>query len=133
IPDLFMGRPVILTGRFTGHGEATVHVSGRYAGAVRDFAIPVHLDDAQNQNSGVSSVWARMKIAALADQSTWDTAQDWPGSIKQVALDYGLMSAYTAFVAVDATTQTTGGPGSTIAVPVPVPQGVRFDTTVGEK
>jgi Ca-activated chloride channel family protein len=43
------------------------------------------------------------------------------------------MSAFTAFVAVDSTRQTDGTYGTTIAVPVPVPEGVRYDTTVEKK
>ena len=49
-----------------------------------------------------------------------------------MALDYGLMSAYTAFVAVDSSRVTDGDHGTTVAVPVPVPDGVRYDTTVPE-
>jgi len=52
--------------------------------------------------------------------------------IKQVALDYDLMSAFTSFVAVDSLTQTRGGPGTTVPVAVPVPQGVNYKTTVQE-
>ena len=54
-------------------------------------------------HAGLPAVWARMKIADLADWATYDTLADLPGQIKQVALEYGLMSSYTAFVAVDAT------------------------------
>ncbi|GAG97946.1 unnamed protein product, partial [marine sediment metagenome] len=42
----------------------------------------------------------------------------------------GLMSAYTAFLAVDSAIVTEGDSGVTVAVPVPVPDGVRYDTTV---
>jgi len=52
------------------------------------------------------------------------------GEIKQVALEYGLMSAYTAFVAVDSSRRTEGDHGVTVVVPVPVPDGVRYETTV---
>ena len=52
--------------------------------------------------------------------------------IRDVALNYGLMSAYTAFVAVDSSTRTAGSHGTTVAVPVPVPKGVPYDTTVPE-
>jgi len=69
----------------------------------------------------------------LADRSLWDPQQDLPASIKQVALEHGLMSAFTAFVAVDSSTQTAGDHGTTVAVPVPVPQGVKYETTVTEK
>ena len=57
---------------------------------------------------------------------------DLPEAIKQVALNYNLMSAYTAFVAVDSLTRTAGAHGITVAVPVPVPDGVRYETTVSE-
>ena len=52
--------------------------------------------------------------------------------VKQVALDYNLMSAHTAFVAVDSKTRTAGDHGTTVHVPVPVPEGVRYDTTVSD-
>jgi Ca-activated chloride channel family protein len=56
-----------------------------------------------------------------------------PDQIKQVALDYGLMSAFTAFVAVDSTRQTEGTEGVPVPVAVPVPEGVKYSTTVPEK
>ena len=43
------------------------------------------------------------------------------------------MSAYTAFVAVDSSQVTAGDHGTTVNVPVPVPDGVRYDTTVIEQ
>lgn len=133
VPDLFVGRPVILTGKFTGSGKTTLHVRGRYAGEAREFDIPVDLNDASNEHPGIASVWARMKIGALADQSAWDDSQDFAAGIKHVALDYGLMSQFTSFVAVDSSVKTAGDGGTTVAVPVPVPQGVHYDTTVQEK
>ena len=67
-----------------------------------------------------------------ADRATYVRNAELPDQIKQVALQYGLMSAYTAFVAVDSLTRTTGDFGTTVAIPVPVPEGVRYDTTVQE-
>ncbi|HXE56114.1 MAG TPA: hypothetical protein VN541_24020, partial [Tepidisphaeraceae bacterium] len=76
------------------------------------------------------AVWARMKIADLADRAGYEGGIDLPGQIRQIAMEYNLMSAYTSFVAVDSTARTAGDHGVTVAVPVPVPEGVRYDTTV---
>jgi Ca-activated chloride channel family protein len=73
---------------------------------------------------------ARKRIEDLATQSTYDTNPDLPCEIKQVSLQYGLMSVYTAFIAVDSTRTMQGDHGITVAVPVPIPDGVRYDTTV---
>jgi Ca-activated chloride channel family protein len=132
-PDLFVGRPIVITGQFTGKGPTTVHVKGKFAGEIRQFDIPINLDAAESQHRGIASVWARMKIAALADQSTWDDSADFTTSIRQVALDFDLMSQFTSFIAVDSSTRTAGDHGTTLAVPVPVPDGVRYDTTVQER
>jgi len=132
VPDLFVGRPVILTGRFTG-GEArtTVRVRGRVAGETREVAIPVSLDAAEHK--GIPFVWARTRIEELSDLALDGTDKEAPEQIKRLALDFSLMSAYTAFVAVDSLTKTAGDHGISVAVPVPVPDGVRYDTTVQER
>lgn len=132
-PDLFVGRPVILTGRFQGEAGAPIRVSGQVGGERVEFAVPLEADAPPAAHPGLPSVWARMKIADLADESTYAPNAELPGQIKQVALDYGLLSAFTAFVAVDSTCQTEGAEGTTVPVAVPVPEGVKYETTVPEK
>jgi Ca-activated chloride channel family protein len=132
LPDLWVGRPVILTGKFNGPGDATVKVRGKVGGETREIAIPVNFDDRVANHAGIKSVWARGKIADLYDRTTYEGNPDLPAEVKQVALEHGLMSAYTAFVAVDSSTKTAGEHGTTVAVPVPVPAGVRYETTVPE-
>lgn len=130
IPDLFVGRPVILTGRFTGRGDTTIRVTGNIGDLTQEIAIPLNLSESASTHQGIACVWARKQIETLANRATYDSDLDLPGEIKQVALEYGLMSSYTAFIAVDSSRKTTGDHGVTVAVPVPVPDGVRYDTTV---
>ncbi|MBN2505775.1 MAG: VWA domain-containing protein [Verrucomicrobia bacterium] len=131
LPDLFVGRPVILTGRFEGAPDAEIRITG-HAGA-QPVQVSLHAPAVQSAaaHPALPHVWARMKIADLYDQ--WAFRPD-PGvaeAIRKVALEYGLMSAYTAFVAVDASRRTVGREGTTVPVAVPVPDGVRYETTVG--
>ncbi len=74
-----------------------------------------------------------MKIADLSDRLLRDSSGEVAGEIKQVALNFGLMSAYTAFVAVDISRVTEGKERTTVPVAVPVPDGVKYETTVQEK
>ena len=68
-------------------------------------------------------------------EQTWggDPAGELSGAIRTTALEYGLMSAYTSFVAVDASERTAGDRGTTVNQSVPVPNGVRYDTSVAER
>ena len=132
IPDLFVGRPVIVTGRFEGAAPHSVRISGRAGDQIRDIEFATNAASAETRHDGLAAVWARTRIADLADRSLYEGGGELLDEIKQVALEFGLMSAYTAFVAVDSMTRTAGTHGTTVAVPVPVPDGVRYETTVQE-
>ena len=129
INDLFVGRPVIVTGRYTGELNANaVRVTGRAGTRDVSVDVPIHPSD----GNGIDAVWARMKIADLSNRMTWqgDPHGETASMIRHVALNHSLVSAYTAFVAVDTATRTAGTFGTTVPVPVHVPDGVRYETTV---
>ncbi|MCC6678959.1 MAG: VWA domain-containing protein [Phycisphaerales bacterium] len=130
-PDLFVGRPVLITGRFEGEFSRPITVRGRAGGKPREFTVPVGGSTSVAAARTLPQVWARMKIADLARQQIAGRG-DTTGGIRQLALDYSLMSSYTAFIAVDSASRTAGDFGTTVSVPVPVPEGVKYDTTVQE-
>ena len=128
IPDLFVGQPVILTGRFDGSPRGSVTVSGKVGNEKLHFDMAL-AENNTSADAGIRTVWARTKIADLGDEFI-RTGRDVTGDIRNTAIEYGLMSQYTAFIAVDSLTRTTGEHGTTVNVPVPMPDGVRYDTTV---
>jgi Ca-activated chloride channel homolog len=130
VPDMFVGRPVIITGKFKEQKNTKIRVSGRIGNLDDEIVIPVTFSESAATHPGIACVWARKQIETLANQATYDTDSELPIRIRQVALEYGLMSNYTAFIAVDSSLQTTGSYGVTVPVAVPVPDGVRYDTTV---
>ncbi len=129
IPDLFVGRPIIITGRFENKSNTTIRISGKIGDLAQEFNIPVKLDSTA-KHPGIASIWARKQIETLASRAAYDNDSQLPEKIKQVALEYSLMSAYTSFIAVDSSRQTAGDHGISVAVPVPVPDGVKYETTV---
>ncbi len=132
IPDLFVGRPVIVTGRYKGEGVARIRITGTAAGERKEILLTADLGDTAARHVGLPSIWARKKIMVLSDQSTHDRERPYATEIKNLALEFNLMSAYTAFVAVDSKTRTTGDHGTTVPVAVPVPEGVKYETTVDD-
>ena len=130
LPDLFVGRPLTLSGRFQGE-PAPVTVSATTAdGAHRAFM--VETTEAGAGGASIAKVWARANIAALADRQavTGDPHGELGDAILRVALQHRLSSNYTSFVAVDSSERTEGEYGVTVQQAVPVPRGVRYETTV---
>jgi len=141
LPDVYVGRPVVITGRIPatsgGDSELNFKVSGRAAGVQMEFPTKAIFGTAEARQGGLGltqraalpALWARRKIADMADYAGAD-ARRFAEEVKAVALRYNLMSAYTSFVAVDSMTRTGGSSGVTVQVPVPMPDGVRYETTV---
>jgi Ca-activated chloride channel family protein len=135
LPDLFVGRPVMVTGRFDPKRSpgATIRVTGRAGGERLPILVPVEMGNtAGSENGSLASLWARRRIEALSDRFVERESERTVERIRETALEFGLVSAYTSFVAVDSLTRTTGPAGRTVEVAVPVPEGTRYETTVGE-
>jgi Ca-activated chloride channel family protein len=124
---------VALTGRFTGSGEATIRVRGRAAGKRIEVAIRARLEEAGDHREALAKIWARSHIASLHNRMVISPPSiEFKQAITDTALRYGLVSSFTSFVAVDSTRRTEGSHGTTVQVPVPVPKGVKYETTVEE-
>jgi Ca-activated chloride channel family protein len=133
VPDLWVGRPVAITGRINGPVAAKITVHARVGGQPTTFDLPTGAEQ-DTSRPAIAQIWARMKIADLAERSLWASgAEELLDRIRGVALDYGLLSKFTAFVAVDSSRVTEGDHGTTVVQPVAVPEGVRYDTTVGQE
>jgi Ca-activated chloride channel family protein len=133
LPDLFVGRPVIVTGRYVGKMPSAVRVSGRMGRQNKTIDVSVREASGESLNAALPQVWARTKLAELGDRATWDpeAGRDIAGTTRATSLEFALLSPYTAFIAVDSMTRTSGAYGTTVQVPVPVPEGVKYETTVG--
>ena len=132
LPDMFVGRPVVVTGKFLGTATDIV-VSGTAAGEIRRVTVAGAGSAAANVY--VPKIWARLRIADLTDRQAWqsDPYEELGAEIRGTALEHQLMSDYTSFVAVDTSQRTEGEHATTVHQAVPVPDGVRYETTVQER
>jgi Ca-activated chloride channel homolog len=137
IPDLFSAKPVVVTGRFTSPGRATIRLKGKMAG--QDYAreIPVELPESMASHDVLASLWARARVDDLMDQDyqgaqSGNMRADLKDTITQLGIEYRLMTQFTSFVAVEERLVTDGGQPRRIDVPVEVPQGVNRETAYPE-
>ena len=132
LPDLFVGRPIVVTGKYLG-SASDVAVVGRQGSERHRQTISAA--EAGIENPNIAKIWARLRIADLTDRRARqaDPSNELGAEIQRTALEYQLMSDYTAFVAVDSSRTTEGDHGTTVHQAVPVPEGVRYETTVNRR
>jgi Ca-activated chloride channel family protein len=136
IPELWAGRPVILFGRYRGAGDAAVNVSGMVEAEPVSWPLQVKLPESEPANDVLAKVWARQKIEDLMQQSFYAGSPEVEEVVTALALDYKLMSQYTSFVAVDSEKPVeateAAAPPRRMLVPVPLPEGTRWEGFFGE-
>ena len=131
IPDLFSAKPVVVTGRYTGPGRATIRLKGKMAG--NDFVreIPVELPEAMASHDVLASLWARARVDDLMGQDfqgmhSENMRADLKDTITQLGIEYRLMTQFTSFVAVEEIVVTDDGQPRRIDVPLESPAGVNM-------
>ena len=131
IPDLYSGRPILVTGRYRGDPPREALLTGRTQGRRHRVTIPT-LGSVARERASLDAIWAREKIADLS-RSAWiepGRASRIQRDILNVALEHGLVSQFTAFVAVDGREAVNdGAPERTVLISVPFPEGTESDPT----
>lgn len=131
LPDVFNDRPVVLYGRFDGVGEAQAVVTGKLGGKPWSQTIDLNFT-AKSDAPAIPVLWARKRIAEIKRTNYIATFRGEGKStteedITKLALDYGIMSEYTSFVAVEKKIINVGGKQRTVAVPVEQADGVEMN------
>ncbi len=136
LPDLFTGKPLVVSGRYSAAAQGSIVIHGKRAGDDFTREIAVHFNDGASGDTTLSSFWARRKIDNLM-------SQDWAGlqagtvkpevqkEITQLGLSYRLMTQFTSFVAVEERVVTTNGKPQRVEVPVEMPEAMSYEGVFG--
>lgn len=124
IPDMFAARPVIVFGKWKGIPQGTIKLEGLSG----DKSYLTNLDVSQVKpsptNSALRYLWARNRIAMLADYHHFSHDDTHTQEITRLGLDYNLLTDFTSFVAIDSLRRNPTGKSSTVYQPLPLPEGV---------
>jgi Ca-activated chloride channel family protein len=130
IPDLFANRPVIVFGKYTGKASGSITLSGTTGEKPYEFKVDLKDIQADPRNSALRYLWARHRIAVLADDNALSADDARAKEATRLGLDYNLLTEYTSFVAIDSLKRTDGKETTTVKQPLPLPEGVS-DYAVG--
>ncbi|MBC8066148.1 MAG: VWA domain-containing protein [Chlorobia bacterium] len=136
IPDVFSENPVIITGRYSNPGKGKLTLKGELGG--QPWSKTIDLDFPANAHApALESLWARQRVDELTRRN--HLAAAYPESSKvsnediiQVALEFGIMTQLTSFVAVEKKVINIGGKQRTVAVPVEMADGVSYEGIFGK-
>jgi Ca-activated chloride channel family protein len=133
IPDLWMGQPIRIHGRYTKGGVDTIVVHGRLVNRAYQQKLRVHLPTNEPAHAAMATVWARQKVHQLMNQMVREGKMDkLIEEVTQLGLTFRLMTKWTSFVAVEEKVVNVDGKPQTVVQPVEMPEGVSYEGVFGE-
>ncbi len=124
IPDLFAQRPLIVFGKYRGPAQGRISVEGHNGLGAFTSAVSVADATPSQNNEALRWLWARHRIANLADVGQLGRDPSIEAEVTALGLRYHLMTEYTSFIAVDSDRRNSDGNSVTVEQPLPLPQGV---------
>jgi len=136
IPDLFDEAPVTILGRYTRAGSGTVTLRGMTAAGPWERTVTLSLPESQPAHDTIATMWARGKIDQIKGRDlrgvqNGTIATELKQEIIRLGEQFGIMSEYTSFVAVDKLRVTIAGRPRLINVPIELPAGTNFEGFFG--
>jgi Ca-activated chloride channel family protein len=123
LPDLFEAAPIVVRARYRGQPKGAVTLSGSDAVGMpwkQSISAPV-----TEQSASVHSIWARGRVRDLEDRYAIGSGDQTKleKEILATSLGFGVLSRFTAFVAVDNEVVNSGGEVASVVQPVESPEG----------
>ena len=132
LPDVFARRPVILFGKWKGDPTGTLTLTGTAGSGPFRQSFDLSRIEARPDNAALRYLWARSRLADLADYQQVGADSERKREIATLGLTYNLLTSETSFVAVDPVARNADpGQTPTVAQPLPLPAGVG-DLAVGD-
>ncbi len=128
LTDLFTAKPVVINGRYSKAGKGVVKLKGKIAGQYYEREINVDFPEAEEKNDVLTTLWARRKVAELmstdlAGIQNRKGDKEIEDRITNLGLEFGIMTQFTSFVAVEERSVNTDGTPRRVDVPVENPDG----------
>ncbi len=133
IPDLFLGQPVVLHGKYKEPGKGKLRLRGKLGGRRYEQEVEVLLPGERLEGEAIGTLWARARIEDLSNENIVTPTPRLEEQITEVALAHDLVSAYTSFVAVEKTFVTGSEEPVLVEVPVTMPDGVSYWGVFGNR
>ncbi|MBN1770756.1 MAG: PDZ domain-containing protein [Deltaproteobacteria bacterium] len=137
LPDLFAGQTINLVARYTRAAEGTAYVEARVGARQVRLPVAVRLPEAEAGNAALAPIWARWRISDLSEDLVMADTDAKRGELKKqitdLAVEFRLVSQFTAFVAVDDSRVVGDGRPLRVVQPVELPEGVSYEGIFGEQ
>lgn len=131
LPDVYAGMPLVVAGLYDTPASGTVKLNATVGGRRVSIPLEVTLPE-KNMQRPVAYLWARRRIHELMARDFGELDDATRRQITGIGLNFGLVTEFTSYVAVDKTRVVNqSGKVKTLVQPAATPEGVDHSAAIG--
>lgn len=98
LPDMFCETQLMLLGRYEGHGDAVLKLSGAIGSEQQEFSKNVNFAELETGNDHLPQLWAQRRVAELVDQAALNGySEELRREIERISKEYDVITEDTHF------------------------------------
>ena len=99
LPDLFRGDQLVLVGRYSGHTDGAIKLTGSMGGETKNLAFDAKFPEAAKDHEFIPRLWATRRVGYLLDEIRLrGENKELKDEVSELARQYGIVTPYTAFL-----------------------------------
>jgi Ca-activated chloride channel family protein len=99
LPDLYKGDTLMVFGRYSGSGKATIALNGTCNGEEKRFRSDVNFTDSDHTNAFIPRLWATRRVGWLLDEiRLHGESRELKDEVVRLAREHGIVTPYTAYL-----------------------------------
>ena len=99
LPDLFAGTQLLVLGRYTGQGKATVTLTGELNGKQQRYTYDMTLPERRVEQDFIPKLWANRQIGFLLEQIRLKGEnKELKDEVIRLSKEHGIVTPYTAYL-----------------------------------
>jgi len=122
--DMFRGSHVVIAGRYSGHGDVAIRLSGKVGDSNKEFVFDAKFPEVAEEHDFVATIWAQRRVGQLLDAIRLNGQNaELVGEIRRIGKEHGIVTPYTSHLIVEE--------GEQLAMGLRRVRGIRFDRAPG--
>jgi len=102
LPDLFAGGQITIFGRYSGHGDHAIRLSGEINGKNEEYVFEGTFPKENIDNDFIPRLWATRRVGYLLDQiRLHGENQELKDETVRLGKEYGIMTPYTSYLVLE--------------------------------
>jgi Ca-activated chloride channel homolog len=99
LPDLFLGEELVALGRYRGHGEGNLVITGERNGRRERFVTRADFPASRSDHDYIPRLWASRRVGDVTRQIRLEGATaELVAQVRDLGLRYGILTEYTSYL-----------------------------------